>query len=173
MPIDLYDATVACFIQTLGATEGFLQRGLDHFREQGTDPAEIVETRLYPDMAPLWFQVTQTVRHSQGALDGVRKGVFAPDAGESDDYEALIALIAKTRAGLEEVSRDELESLIGRDVTFQLREFKIPYTAENFLLSFSLPNFYFHATTAYDILRHQGVPIGKRDFMGRGRVKTA
>ena len=62
-------------------------------------------------------------------------------------------------------------ALAGRDVAFQFGERKLPFTAEEFLMSFSLPNFFFHATTAYDILRHKGVPLGKRDFMGRLRIK--
>ena len=63
-------------------------------------------------------------------------------------------------------------ALEGKDVTFQIRDTKIPFTAEGFVQSFSLPNFYFHATTAYDILRSKGVPLGKRDFLGRMRLKT-
>ena len=65
-----------------------------------------------------------------------------------------------------------MDALAGRDVIFQMRDRKVPFTAENFLLSFSLPNFYFHATTAYDILRTKGVPLGKRDFLGRMRIKA-
>ena len=65
-----------------------------------------------------------------------------------------------------------MNALEGKDVTFQFKDFKLPFTAENFLLSFSLPNFYFHATTAYDILRHKGVPLGKRDFTGKLRLKS-
>ena len=66
----------------------------------------------------------------------------------------------------------EVNGLEGRDVVFAFRDFKMPFVAENFLMSFSLPNFYFHSTTAYDILRHKGVPLGKRDFMGALRLKT-
>jgi hypothetical protein len=172
MPIDLYDATVASYLQILGATEGFLQKGLGHFQETGVDPAEIVETRLYPDMAPFRFQVNQIVRHSLGAIEGVRKGVFEPDGGPEVDYAGLQKEISAARAALEGVSREEVEGFVGRDMAFQFREMKIPYTAENFLLSFSLPNFYFHATVAYGILRHKGVPVGKRDFMGKPRIKT-
>jgi uncharacterized protein len=64
-----------------------------------------------------------------------------------------------------------VNALEGKDVTFKVRDMTMPFTAEDFLLSFSLPNFYFHATTAYDILRLKGVPLGKRDFMGRMRLK--
>ncbi len=65
-----------------------------------------------------------------------------------------------------------MNALEGKGVVFQLRDLKIPFTAEGFILSFSLPNFYFHATTAYDILRMKGVPIGKRDYMGPMRLKS-
>ncbi len=70
------------------------------------------------------------------------------------------------------LSRESVDALQGKDVVFQFGDRKMPFTAENFLLSFSLPNFYFHATTAYDMLRMKGVPIGKRDFMGMPRMKT-
>ena len=65
----------------------------------------------------------------------------------------------------------DVNALEGKDVSFQFRDTKIPFVAENFLLSFSLPNFHFHATTAYDILRSKGVPLGKRDYMGKLRLK--
>jgi len=82
-------------------------------------------------------------------------------------------VVAETRAALEKVTPAEVNALEGADVVFQIRDFKVPYVAENFLMSFSLPNFYFHATTAYDILRQKGVPLGKRDFMGQMRTKAA
>ena len=74
-------------------------------------------------------------------------------------------------AKLEALKPDDVNALEGKDVAFQFGETKIPFVAETFLLSFSLPNFHFHATTAYDILRSRGVPIGKRDYMGRLRIK--
>jgi len=80
-------------------------------------------------------------------------------------------VVADTRAALEQLTAADVNALEGRDVAFQFRDFKLPFTAENFLLSFSLPNFYFHAATAYDILRSKGVPLGKRDFMGALRLK--
>ncbi len=80
--------------------------------------------------------------------------------------------MADTGEGLRRLSREEVDALSGRDMVFQIGERKVPFTTDNFLLSFSLPNFYFHATTAYDILRTKGVPLGKRDFLGRMRIKT-
>jgi hypothetical protein len=74
--------------------------------------------------------------------------------------------------GLKRLTAEEVNALEGRDMAFQFRDRNIPFTAETFVLSFSLPNFYFHATTAYDILRNKGVPLGKRDFMGRLRIKA-
>ena len=81
--------------------------------------------------------------------------------------------VAGTREALQALTREEVDGLAGKDVAFQFGERKMPFTAETFVMSFSLPNFYFHATTAYDILRNKGVPLGKRDFMGQMRMKAA
>ena len=172
MAVSLYDATVASWIQTLGAVSGFLARGFDHCQERGIDPHTMVDARLYEDMFPLRFQVTSTVMHSVGALEGVRKGVFSPTATPELDYSGLQKAVADAQAMLEKVSKEEVSSFAGKDCTFQFRDRTIPFTAENFLLSFSMPNFYFHAATAYDILRTNGVPLGKRDFLGKLRIKT-
>jgi hypothetical protein len=172
MAISLYDLSVASFLQTLGGVAGFLQRGLDHSRDNNTDPSEIVETRLYGDMLPFRFQIVSVAHHSLGAIEGVQRGQFAPP-GETPphDYAALQKLVADARDGLLGLTPDEVNALEGREVVFQIRDFKMPFTAEKFLMSFSLPNFYFHATTAYDILRSKGVPLGKRDYMGQLRMK--
>jgi hypothetical protein len=172
MGISLYDATVATFLQTLGAVDGFLSRGFDHCRDNNIDPEGIVATRIYEDMLPFRFQVTSTVLHSMGAIEGVRKGVFSPAMTPELNYSGLQKHVADARAGLKEVSPEEVNGFQGRDMKFEFRDRAIPFTAENFLLSFSLPNFYFHASMAYGILRSKGVPLGKRDFMGQMRVKT-
>ena len=173
MAISLYDLSVASYLQTLGAVAAFLERGRAHFTEKGTDLAEIVETRLFPDMMPLRFQVQSVAHHSLGAIEGVGKGEFRPPANLAAlDYGGLEKLVADTRQALERLDRAEIDALEGRDVVFHIRDRQVPFTAEGFLLSFSLPNFYFHATTAYDILRTKGVPVGKRDFLGRLRMKS-
>jgi hypothetical protein len=87
------------------------------------------------------------------------------------DYDGLRTLIADTLKGLRNLDPAEVNALQGRAIIFQLRDRQLPFTAEDFMLSFSLPNFYFHATTAYDILRTKGVPLGKRDFLGQLRLK--
>jgi hypothetical protein len=88
------------------------------------------------------------------------------------DYSELQKLVSEAREGLKKLSREEVDALQGKDVTFQMGDFKMPFAAEGFLMSFSIPNLFFHATTAYDILRMKGVPLGKRDFMGPLRLKT-
>ena len=83
------------------------------------------------------------------------------------DYDALQNLVIEARAELESLTPEEVNALAGGDVIFNLGEHRLPFVSEDFLMTFSLPNFYFHATTAYDILRMKGVPLGKRDFIGR------
>jgi uncharacterized protein len=98
--------------------------------------------------------------------------VFSPDTTPPPQtFAALKARIAETLQALESIHPAEVESFMGRDMRFEFRERRLEFTAESFLLSFSLPNFYFHAATAYDILRWKGAPIGKRDFLGRLRLK--
>jgi len=173
MATSLYDVSVASYRQTLGGVAGFLDRGLDHCRDNNIDPNEVVETRLFPDMLPFRFEIWSVRHHSIGAIEGVRKGVFTPPPELPPlDYAGLQKVVADTRAALDQLTAAEVDAFEGRDVVFQFRDFKMPFTAEGFLLSFSLPNFYFHAATAYDILRSKGVPLGKRDFMGPLRLKS-
>jgi len=173
MAIPLYDVSVGSFLQVLGAVSGFLDKGASHCKEKGIDLKEVVETRLYPDMLPFRFQILSVVHHSKGALDGVQAGMFAPPSGAGSelDYAGLQALVADARAALQKLTPDAVNALQGKDVVFKIGERSMPFTAEGFLMTFSLPNVHFHATTAYDILRMKGVPLGKRDYMGAMRMK--
>jgi hypothetical protein len=172
MALSLYDISVANYLQTLGAVAGFLDKGAAYCASEGMDPGELVETRLVADMMPLRFQIVSVAHHSLGALKGAQAGVFKPPAsGDELDYAGLQALVGETRQQLQDYDRATVDALEGKDMVFELGANKLPFVAENFILSFSLPNFYFHATTAYDILRHKGVPLGKRDFMGQMRMK--
>ncbi len=173
MAISLYDISVASFLQTLGGVAGFLDKGLAHCKATGVDLGELVETRLQPDMLPFRFQVIAVAHHSLGAIEGVQAGLFKPPAGPMDqDYAGLQKLVADARAKLAKLTRESVNEMEGKDVVFQLGPNKLPFVAENFILSFSLPNLHFHATTAYDILRMKGAPLGKRDYMGPLRMKT-
>jgi len=172
MAISLYDVSVTSFLQVLGAVSGFLDKGLAHCRETGLDPETIVETRLHDDMLPFRFQIVSVAHHSRGALAGAKAGVFHPPGGVAVlDYAGLQGLIADARRELQALTPEEVNALEGRDMIFQLGTRQMPFTVEGFLLSFSTPNLHFHATTAYDILRQAGVPIGKRDYMGQIRLK--
>lgn len=172
MTISLYDVTVASFRQTLGAMLGLLEKAEAFCVEKGMPPADMIQARLAADMFPFAYQIKSTAVHSLGAIEGVRKGTFSPDrTAPPDTFPALRARVTDTLNALEAIDRTEIEGFVGRDMCFVAGERRIEYTAENFLLSFSLPNFYFHAATAYDILRWQGLQIGKRDFMGKTRVK--
>ena len=172
MTFSLYDATVANYLQILGATPGFLDKSLAHFKDNGVDPAEIVETRLFPDMLPFRFQVVSLAHHSRGAMEAAKNGVFVPPSGKPDlDYAGLQALVKDAHSELSSLTPDAVNALLGREVMFKIGDRSMPFTAEGFLMSFSLPNFFFHSTTAYDILRHKGAPLGKRDFIGRLNLK--
>jgi hypothetical protein len=105
-------------------------------------------------MFPFRFQIQSVVYHSIGAVEAIRSGVFnRPGERPSHDYAALQTLIADTRDALQKLTPEEVNSREGADVVFQARDRKLLFTAEGFLMSFSLPNFHFHATTAYNILR--------------------
>ncbi len=104
-------------------------------------------------------------------MQGLQKGLFSPPSFALDkDYAGLQALVAEARDGLAGLGEAEVEALGEKSVVFKLGKNELPFTNQNFLLSFSLPNFYFHATTTYDILRMLGVPIGKMDFIGKMKM---
>jgi len=172
MAITLYDTTVALFLQTLGAMEGVLRRGQAHCEDNNIPLPEILETRLYGDMLPLRYQVQAAIGHSVGAIEGVKAGVFKPPYGTpTTDYAAVQGELAAAIAKLKSYSQDEVNVLLDKDVVFNLGDRQLPFAGKGFLLSFSLPNFHFHATTAYDILRSKGVPLGKADYIGRPQLK--
>jgi hypothetical protein len=173
MAISLYDVSVTSFLQVLGGVSGFLDRGLSHCQDNNIDPEEIVAAQLFPNMLPFRFQVLSVAHHSIGAIEGAKKGLYSPSGTmEPLDYAGLQKYVADAAAALKALTPDEVNALEGKDVTFQFGDHKIPFVAEGFLMSFSLPNLHFHATTAYDILRTKGVPLGKRDYMGQMRIKA-
>ena len=173
MAFSLYEATIPSYRQILGAVGGLVGKAETYCAEQKLAAEEIIQSRLAPNMLPFAYQVKSTAVHSLGAIEGLRKGVFSPDmTPPPQTFSALKTTISETLAALEALDAAEIDAFLGRDMRFAFGERQMNYTAENFLLSFSQPNFYFHATTAYDILRWKGLPLGKRDFVGRVRIKA-
>jgi uncharacterized protein len=171
MSFSLYDALIPTFQQTLGAVVGLVDKAEAYCAENPA--ADLIQARLHPDMLPFSYQVKSAAAHSFGAIEGVRRGVFSPDMSPPpESFAALKQALAAATAGLAALGAQEVNGFVGRDMRFEMRGRAMDFTAENFLLSFSLPNFYFHATTAYAILRHRGLPLGKRDFMGPLRLKV-
>jgi len=171
MSTSLYDLSVGTYLQIVGATAGFMAKGAKHCADNGIDLDGVVAARLYPDMANFHFQAVCVAHHSIGAIAGLQSGEFGPPVGyEETDFAGLQALINQTLDKLKALDADSINTLSGGQVIFKLGDTQIPFTTENFVLCFSLPNLYFHSTTAYDILRMQGVPLGKRDFLGQMRM---
>ena len=159
------------YLQGVNAVAGVLDKGASHAVEAGLDLQEVVMTRLREDMMPFHFQVVSVAHHSWGAMQGMQKGSFSPPSFDLDkDYPGLQALVAEARDGLAGFGKTEVEALAEESMIFKLGKNELPFTNQNFLLSLSLPNFYFHATTTYDILRMLGVPLGKRDFLGQMKM---
>ena len=173
MAISLHDLSVNSYLQILGAVTAWLEQGLAHCREKNINPAEIAETRLRPDMNMFEFQVQAITHHSIGAVRAVQEGIyFAQPQIPSVSYDELQKMILDAQNALRQITPEEVNAREGGEVIFRFQDFSIPFTTENFLLSFALPNFYFHATTAYDILRMKGVSLGKTDFLGQMRIKA-
>jgi hypothetical protein len=169
MTLSLHAATIPSKLQILGAARGWL----DKAQASDVTEQELLEARLAPDMLPFAYQVKAMANHSQGAVQGVREGVFRPKFGEP-----LPASIAELRqlldgaiAALEGLSEQDMAGFVGQDMRFEIGDKKLPFAAEDFLLTFSQPNFYFHASMAYAILRMKGVAVGKLDYLGALRLK--
>ena len=172
MATSLYDFSVGTYKRILKATADFMGKAREHFKSDETSLQDIVETRLHPDMMPFHFQIVSVVHHSNGAIKGVAAGEFGPPSFDVDkSFGELEELVQGAIANLESVAANDVNSYEGKEVLFKIGERSMPFNAEDFLMSFSLPNFYFHATTAYDILRMKGVPVGKRDFLGQIVIK--
>ncbi|MBW4053563.1 MAG: DUF1993 domain-containing protein, partial [Proteobacteria bacterium] len=148
MSLSLYSATIPSYRQILGAVSGLMSKAQAFCVEKGIEAPELIQARLAPDMLPFAYQVKSTAVHSLGAIEGVRRGVFSPDmTPPPTTFAALEARISETLAALEAIQPAEIESFVGRDMRFEAGNRRLEFTAEEFLLSFSLPNFYFHAAS--------------------------
>ena len=132
---------------------------------------QVGRTRLREAVMPWHVQGVSVAHHSWGAMQGLKEGVFKPPSFELDkDYAGLQALVTEARDGLAGLDPGEVNALAEKSIVFKMGKNELPFTNRNFLLSFSLPNFYFHATTTYDILRTLGAPLGKMDFLGSMKI---
>ena len=171
MATSLYDLSVGSYLQTLGAVVNVMNKGSEHFSANNIDADTIVGVRLAEDMLPFQFQVISVVHHSMATVKSLISGEFGiPPKTEPMSYKALTELVENTLVAMQAVSEESVNNAAGGSVTFKMGETQIPFTSENFVLSFSLPNLNFHATTIYDILRMKGVALGKRDYLGKMRV---
>ena len=184
----LYDLSVPTFLQTMRAVGGFLERTTIHCAESETDLEEIVKARLFPDMAPFHFQIEALTHHAVWGLEAAKTGVFAPPPLiGAMPFADLRAMVGRAVTALEACSPDEVNKWSGRNLDIEIFQpldqenattsswapRTLAFTPETFLLSYSLPNFYFHSVTAYNILRTRGVPLGKYHFQGQLRTRSA
>jgi hypothetical protein len=172
MSFSLYDAVVPSNIQILGAVDGLLTKAQTFCAEHNRSEEDLIGARLAPDMLPLGYQVKSCASHSIGGIQGAKAGKFSPDMSPwPTNFSGLHDTIQSAISQLNAIDRELIDQLVEKDTHFAFGDMTLPFTGANFLLSFSQPNFYFHATTAYAILRAQGVKLGKLDFMGAPRIK--
>ncbi len=167
MALTMYDASVSVFLHNLKQLSHLLDKGLAHATATGIDPATLVNARLADDMRPLSFQIQSASDASKLAVARVT-GTKAPGFPDTETtFDELQARIAKTRAYLQGVPREAFAGAEERQFTMKVGPNEHEFAGQPYLLHFALPNFFFHVTTAYAILRHNGVDVGKRDYLGR------
>ena len=166
MSLSMYQASVPAFVRGLNVLAALLQKGADHAAAAGMDPAELINARLAPDMYPLSGQIQRASDASKFAVQRLSRVEAPKFPDEETTFEQLQQRIAATLAYLPGVAADRLDGAEGRKVSLAFGDFKQEFRGDDYLLTFALPNFYFHVTTAYAILRHAGVKIGKLDFLG-------
>lgn len=166
MQMSMYQASLPVFIHMLGSLQNILDKGAAHADAKGIDPAVLINSRLYPDMLPLSRQVqiaTDVVKGFPARVTGQEPPKFEDT---ESTFEELKARIEKTLAFLETFTSDDIDGTENAEVTLHLRSGDIKLKGLEYLNGFVMPNFYFHVTTAYALLRHNGVELGKMDFIG-------
>ena len=162
----LYQATVPVFVQILGALDAIVDKAAAHAAERKIDPAVLLGSRLRPDMLPFVRQtqiVCDNAKNMTGRLAGGEVPRFEDNEASFDDIKARIK---KTLDYIASVDAAAIEAGADREIVCPIGPNKMKMKGADYIFHFALPNFYFHFTTAYGILRHNGVEIGKRDFLG-------
>ena len=166
MPLSIFDASVPVYARRLEALSGVLDKAIAYAAERKIDHAVLLQARLFPDMLSLERQVRIACGHAlrgTARLTGAEPAAVSGDATSLEDLKGWIAETLEIINGIDAALMDGMDD---REITFPVGDRTQTLKGSDYLLHFSMPNFYFHVTTAYAILRHNGVVIGKGDFMG-------
>ena len=166
MPLSMYQASVPVFIHMLGNLSKVLEKAAAHAEARKIEPSVLINDRLAPDMLPLSRQVQIA---GDMAVRGAARlaGIEFPSHPDTEaTFAELQERLTKTLGFLETLSADQIDGGEERSVTLKMRDGERTFTGQAYLLNFVLPNLYFHITAAYLILRHNGVELGKADYMG-------
>ena len=170
MSLSMHEASAEVFVPYLRNLSGLLDRAKAYAESRGIDPAVLLAMRLYPNMYDLRQQVAEAIRHaviSCGLLADRDPPGFAEASFDIDELRSRITTAIDFLDGL---PPDAIDAAADREVAFRFRNgTERKFSGRSLLLSFSLPQFFFHVTTAYDILRHAGVELAKKDFLGPPR----
>ena len=167
MPLSIHQSSVPVFVHGLRQLAHFLDRAREHAAERGIDPGVLVDARLADDMLPLSGQIqraSDTSKLSAERLSGIRSPSMPDTERGLDELESRIEA---TIAYLESIEPTSMDGDAIAEVVLDAGQWRVAFSREDYLTQFALPNFQFHVETAYAILRHAGVPLGKRDFLGR------
>lgn len=166
MSLSMYEASVPVFTRMLGNLSAILAKAALHAESKGIDPAVLINARLAPDMYPLSRQVQIASDAVKGCVARLAQVEIPSFADTETTFVELQERIAKTLAFIEGVTAEQINGSESRTVTIKLPGRELSFTGQVFLLNFSLPNLYFHITTTYAILRHNGLSLGKMDYLG-------
>jgi uncharacterized protein len=166
MSLTMYQASIPVFTKSLGNLAAILEKAATHAKARKIDPSVFVNARLAPDMYPLSRQIQIATDVAKGCAARLA-GIDVPSYEDNETtFPELQARIAKTVAFLQSVTPAQIDGSEGRSVTLKLRGKDVTFLGQPYLFNFVIPNVFFHVTTAYDILRHNGLEIGKMDFLG-------
>lgn len=166
MPLSMHQLSVPVFHQLLESLSAVLDKAEAHCTATNSDPTDFLALRLAPDMYTLTEQVQRACLHA-GVASARLAGLDVPEEAEDEDsFDDLRARIAHTRAFLDGLTPTQMEASESAIIEHQTRIGLLTFPGPDYLLHFALPQFMFHVTTAYDIIRHAGVAVGKVDFMG-------
>ena len=166
MSLTMYQASIPVFIHMLGNLSKILDKASTYAEAKKIDPAILINARLAPDMYPLSRQIQIATDMAKGCAARLG-GIEVPSYADNEStFPELQARIAKAVAFLQSVSAEQINGSEERTVTLKIHGKEIGFLGQPYLLHYVLPNFYFHITTAYAILRHNGLEIGKMDFVG-------